>query len=102
MVKASTRKGTDDAGFVEAISPFEPFSPPEYWTSEMLPEPMRVRSGHANSHPFLSYECIDALLHDRAAVIDLKEFLAMTVPGIVAHQSALAGGRSLEIPSFDT
>lgn len=101
IVRSSREMGTDDAGFAEAVSPFEPFDPPQYLNTDMLPPPMRVRSGHANSHPFLTHEFIDALVHDRVPAIDLYESLAMTVPGIVAHQSALAGGESMQIPNFD-
>ena len=101
IVRASSKLGTDDAGFVEAISPFEPYTPPQYWQSDMLPEPMRVKSGHQNSHPFISNEFIQSLLEGREPDVDLYEALAMTVPGIVAHQSSLQGGKPLEIPSFD-
>lgn len=101
IVRASNKLGADDAGFVEAISPFEPYSPPEYWDSEALPKTMRVESGHGNSHTLISHEFIDALLHNRAPTVDLYEALAMTVPGIVAHQSSLDGGKARAIPNFD-
>lgn len=101
IVRASSKRGADDAGFVEAASQFESYSPPEYWASEMLPERMRVKSGHENSHAFLTHEFIDALVQERASAIDLAESLAMTVPGIVAHQSALEGGTQMMIPDFD-
>ena len=42
-----------------------------------------------------------ALVEDREPAIDLYESLAITVPGIVAHQSALKGGEQLAVPSFD-
>ena len=32
---------------------------------------------------------------------DIHEALAYTVPGIIAHESALKGGDSLSIPQFD-
>ncbi len=75
---------------------------PEYWkTAEMLPEPMRHPSGHGGSAVFISAEFINALLEDREPAIDLYESLAMTVPGIVAHQSALREGEQLPVPQFD-
>jgi predicted dehydrogenase len=74
---------------------------PEYWKSDMLPEPMRHESGHGGSHVFISAEFINALLEDREPAIDLYEGLAMTVPGIVAHQSSLQEGQQLVVPSFD-
>ncbi|WP_425396851.1 Gfo/Idh/MocA family protein [Aeoliella sp.] len=74
---------------------------PIYWQTDMLPEAMRHNSGHGGSHTFLSAEFINALVEDRPPAIDLYESLAMTVPGIVAHQSARKGGEQLAVPQFD-
>jgi predicted dehydrogenase len=74
---------------------------PQYWKSDMLPEPMRVSSGHGGSAVFISAEFVNALLEDREPEIDIYESLAINVPGIVAHQSALNGGEQLSVPSFD-
>lgn len=74
---------------------------PEYWKSDMLPEQMRHASGHGGSHVFISAEFVNALLEDREPTIDLYEGLAMTVPGIVAHQSSLKDGEQLPVPQFD-
>ncbi len=74
---------------------------PEYWQSEMLPERMRHRSGHDGSHTFLAAEFINALVDDREPAVDVYESLAMTAPGIVAHQSALNNGEQLAVPNFD-
>lgn len=38
---------------------------------------------------------------NRTPKVDIYQSLAMTVPGIVAHQSALRGGEWMRIPSFD-
>ena len=75
---------------------------PNYWSSDMLPEPMRHSSGHDGSHTFLAAEFVNALVDDREPAIDVYESLAMTVPGIVAHESALKGGEQLAVPSFDS
>jgi predicted dehydrogenase len=74
---------------------------PQYWQSDMLPEPMRHPSGHGGSAVFISAEFVNALLEDREPEIDLYEALALNVPGIVAHQSALNDGQQLPVPSFD-
>ena len=74
---------------------------PEYWKSEMLPPPLRHPSGHGNSHTFLTAEFINALVEEREPAVDVYEALAMTVPGIVAHQSSLRGGEQLKVPGFD-
>lgn len=80
----------------------KPAEVPQYWkTSEMLPEPMRHDSGHGGSAVFICAEFINALVEDREPAIDLYESLAMTVPGIVAHQSSHEGGRQLPVPQFD-
>jgi hypothetical protein len=38
--------------------------------------------------------------HNRRPAVDIHEALAYTVPGIVAHESALKGGERLKIPTF--
>jgi len=68
---------------------------------QRLPKSMRVKTGHGDSHTFLTHEFIAAIVEDREPAIDIYESLAMTVPGIVAHQSALKGGEQLKVPSFD-
>ena len=72
---------------------------PDY--RQRLPEPLRVDSGHGGSHPHLTHEFVQALAEGREPAIDVHESLAMTVPGIVAHESALKGGVQLEVPAFD-
>jgi len=74
---------------------------PAYWKTDMLPQQMRHESGHGGSAVFISAEFINALLEEREPVIDLYESLAMTVPGIVAHQSAHKDGEQLAVPQFD-
>ena len=73
---------------------------PRYWESDMLPKAMRHGSGHGGSHTFISAEFINALLQDREPEIDVYEALAVTVPGIVAHQSANKDGEQLAVPQF--
>ena len=57
------------------------------------PAAMRHKSGHGGSQVFLSAEFINALVEDREPAVDVYKALAMTVPGIVGHQSALKQGR---------
>jgi hypothetical protein len=79
----------------------QPAPIPEYWKSDMLPESMRHESGHGGSAVFISAEFVNALLEDREPAIDIYESLAMTVPGLVAHQSALKDGEQMNVPQFD-
>ncbi|MDH7571211.1 MAG: Gfo/Idh/MocA family oxidoreductase, partial [Armatimonadota bacterium] len=83
IVRASGQKEKDDAGFERDLPAFEAYQQPQWWQTEMLPEPLRHNSGHGGSHTFLTHEFIDALVNERAPAIDVYEALAMTVPGIV-------------------
>ncbi|MCP4856096.1 MAG: Gfo/Idh/MocA family oxidoreductase [Fuerstiella sp.] len=74
---------------------------PVYWNTDMLPKAMRHESGHGGSHTFIAAEFVNALLDERSPAIDVHDALAMTVPGIVAHQSALKNGEQLMVPQFD-
>jgi hypothetical protein len=65
-----------------------------------LPESMRVGGVHEGAEPFLAHEFIDALVNDRKPAIDIHEALAYTVPGIIAHESALRGGAQMKIPQL--
>jgi predicted dehydrogenase len=57
--------------------------------------------GHGGSHGPLANEFITSILEDRQPLVNIHEALAMTVPGIIAHQSALKDGERLKIPQFD-
>jgi hypothetical protein len=72
---------------------------PTFW--ERLPEPLRHKTGHGGSHTFITHEFVSALVENREPAIDVYEALAMTAPGIVAHQSSLKGGEQMKVPSFD-
>ena len=41
------------------------------------------------------------MTHDRPPAVDIYEALAYTVPGIIAHESALNGGVQMKIPQYD-
>lgn len=100
LVKMTEQKGRDDAGFIQSKPELEIHDQPQWWKTDMLPEPLRHNSGHHGSHTFLAHEFIDALLNERKPLIDVHEALAYTVPGIIAHESALRGGELLKIPQF--
>jgi predicted dehydrogenase len=54
--------------------------------------------GHDGSHGPLANEFILSILEDREPLVNIYEALAMTVPGIVAHKSALKDGETLRVP----
>src|SRR5579872_192012 len=98
--RAANQTERDDGGFERALPQREEYDQPKWWRTEMLPEPLRHDSGHDGSHTFLTHEFVDALVRGRRPAIGVAEALNMTVPGIVAHQSALKGGERLRIPQF--
>jgi predicted dehydrogenase len=57
--------------------------------------------GHGGSHGHLAHEFVTAILQDRDPLVNIYEALAMTVPGITAHQSALKDGETLKVPQYD-
>jgi predicted dehydrogenase len=101
IVRRENRTELDDAGFPRDAPKLEKYDQPLWYKTDMLPEAMRNDSGHEGSHPFLTYEFIDALTNERQPAIDIYEALAYTVPGIVAHESALRDGESMKIPQYD-
>ena len=65
------------------------------------PLPPGVRpGGHGGSHGHLMHDFVAAVLLDRKPAVDIIAALNMTVPGIVAHQSALRDGERLKIPQY--
>ena len=68
--------------------------------TENLPEALRIKSGHGGSHTFITHEFISAIVEDRAPKVDIWEAAAYTMPGIIAHKSALRGGELLKIKDY--
>jgi predicted dehydrogenase len=57
--------------------------------------------GHGGSHGHLCHEFVQAILENRRPSVDIAAALNMTVPGIVAHQSALKDGALMKIPQYE-
>lgn len=100
QVISTTDLGTDHGGFAVAKSKMEHYEQELWWKTDLLPEPMRHQSGHEDSHCFITHEFIDSLVHEREPEVNIREALAYTVPGIIAHESALKDGELLKIPNF--
>lgn len=65
------------------------------------PLPPGVAAGsHGGSHGYLMNEFVTAILQNRKPLVDIAQALNMTVSGIIAHQSALQGGKLMKIPQF--
>ena len=56
--------------------------------------------GHGGSHGYLGNDFVEAILQNRRPPVDIMVALNMSVPGIVAHQSALKDGELLKIPQY--
>ena len=82
----------------EAVS--RPFQQPSHLAR--LPEPLRIQSGHGDSHTFITHEFVTAIIEDRHPEVNAWEAIAYTMPGVIAHQSARAGGACMKIRDYGT
>ncbi|MFP5078766.1 Gfo/Idh/MocA family protein [Pedobacter sp. JCM 36344] len=57
-------------------------------------------SGHGGSHPHLVNEFLNALVNKRAPFPDAKQSANITCVGILAHESAMDGGKKIALPAF--
>jgi len=101
IVNATDHLGKDDAGYIRTDARVQSYKQINWWETDLLPEPLRHKSGHHGSHTFITHEFVDSCINQRMPAININEALAYTIPGIIAHESALNGGDSLEIPQFD-
>jgi predicted dehydrogenase len=88
----------DANGYPQGAVKIEAYTQPNHF--EKLPEPLRVPSGHGGSHTFITHEFVSAIAGRRTPEVNVWEALAYTVPGIVAHQSALRGGQTMKIKDY--
>lgn len=100
IVHQTRKKGNDSVGYEHANNAVEAYEQKAWYKTDLLPEELRVPSGHGGSHNFLVHEFVDSILKGRKPTIDIYEALAYTLPGIVAYQSALKGGERLKIPQL--
>jgi predicted dehydrogenase len=65
------------------------------------PLPPTVAPGdHGGAHGNLMNEFVTSILEKRKPLVDIAAALNLTVPGIVAHASALKNGETMKIPQF--
>ena len=65
----------------------------------MLP-PGVPAGGHGGSHGYLMNNFVESVILDKTPLVNIAVALNMTVPGIIAHQSALKNGELLKIPHY--
>lgn len=70
----------------------------KHW--HLLPKELHVKTGHAGSHAHISQEFIRAIVEDRHPEVDVWEAVAYTMPGIMAHESALRDGEPTKIKDY--
>jgi predicted dehydrogenase len=58
-------------------------------------------SGHGGSHPHLVHEFISVIVKGRPSAVDAKPAANWTMTGICAHESAMKGGKRIQIPQVD-
>ncbi len=102
IVHQSRQKGNDDVGYAHATNGIEPYEQEAWYKrDDLLPPELRIPSGHGGSHNFLVHEFVDSIVKGRRPTIDIYEALAYTIPGLIAHQSALKGGERMKIPQYE-
>lgn len=57
-------------------------------------------AGHGGSHPHLVHEFVSALVNKRDAFPNARQSANITCVGILAHESAMQGGKLLTLPDF--
>jgi len=57
-------------------------------------------AGHGGSHPHLAHEFVSALVEDRDPFPNAVQSANWTCVGILAHQSAMEGGKITKLPDF--
>ena len=58
-------------------------------------------SGHGGSHPHLAHEFVRSIVEGRKPLVDEEIAGNWTCVGICAHESAMAGGKRVDLPTFD-
>ncbi len=81
------------------ITPKELVEDPVRFAKPQLPPGMDP-GGHGGSHGYLTNEFLTAILEDRDPLINIAWSLNMTVPGIIAHESALKDGEWMKVPQY--
>ncbi|WP_341840179.1 Gfo/Idh/MocA family oxidoreductase [Chitinophaga caseinilytica] len=58
-------------------------------------------AGHGGSHPHLVQEFVAAIIEGRESAVDAHLAANYTCAGICAHESAMNGGKRIQIPDFE-
>jgi hypothetical protein len=72
---------------------------PDGTHSHLITDPGSLE-GHGGSHPHLAHEFVSALVEDRDPFPNAVQSANYTCVGILAHESAMQGGRRITLPEF--
>lgn len=76
----------------------------DFTKREKIDDPNHVSflqgAGHGGSHPHLVQEFVAAIVEGRDSAVDAALAANYTCAGICAHESAMNGGKRVEIPTF--
>lgn len=96
----SSRRGIPGTGQLYIEDEMDDFQEIEVTTVDTsLPESAR-EGGHGTAEYSLVQDFLAALESGRKAPLDEIRGMDLTVPGIIAHESAMQDGRWLDVPSF--
>lgn len=56
-------------------------------------------AGHGGSHPHLVHEFVRAIVESRESAVDAERAANWTMTGICAHESAMNGGKRVDVPA---
>lgn len=77
------------------------FAPIHDLERDQLPAAFDGRhNGHEGSHQFLVNDFVEASVNGSQPILNAWTAARYTIPGLIAHESALAGGQRLDIPDF--
>ena len=56
--------------------------------------------GHGGSHPHMTHEFIQSIIEDREPFPNARRAAHWTAVGILSHESAMQGGKTIAVPTF--
>lgn len=78
----------------------DPLPPEVYAAFVKSSKSSDVYGGHGGSHACLAHEFVDAVAHRRYPATNIWEAVRYMAMGVVAHQSALRDGETLDVPDW--
>jgi len=87
--------------YIEGQSPDQQFETMTATTVDPDAPDEAKHGGHGTSEYYLIRDFLDALDAGKQPPIDVMRSMDFTVPGIVAHEAAMSGGKWVDVPLFD-